>query len=65
MSATASRPRLNWRLVSFLLVGAGALLFVGANVHLVHVALSSQPGCVEHLKTEGQDGAYRAAGSSC
>ena len=65
MTALADRPRLNWRLVSFLIVGAGALIFIGANAHLVHVALSSQPDCVEHLKTEGHDGAYRAARPSC
>ena len=65
MTVLAGRPRLNWRLVSFFIVGAGALVFIGANAHLVHVALSSQPDCVEHLKTEGQDGAYRAARPSC
>ena len=65
MSALADRPRLNWRLVSLLIVGAGVLVFIGANAHLVHVALISQPDCVEHLKTEGQDGAYRAARPSC
>ena len=65
MTALARRPRLNWRLVSLLIAGAGLLVFIGANAHLVHVALSSQPDCVEHLKTEGQDGAYRAARPSC
>ena len=57
MTALARRPRL--------IAGAGLLVFIGANAHLVHVALSSQPDCVEHLKTEGQDGAYRAARPSC
>ena len=47
------------------IVGAGVLVFIGANAHLVHVALSSQPDCVEHLKTQGRDGAYRAAGPAC
>ena len=65
MTVLAGRPRLNWRLVSFFIVGAGALVFIGANAHLVHVALTSQPDCVEHLKTEGQDGVYRAARPSC
>ena len=65
MSTLAGRSRLNWRLVSVLLVGTGVLVFIGANAHLVHVALSSQPDCVDHLKTEGHDGAYRAARPSC
>lgn len=65
MSTLAGRSRLNWRLVSALLVGTGVLVFIGANAHLVHVALSSQPDCVDHLKTEGRDGAYRAARPSC
>ena len=30
------------------------LLFVGANAHLVYVAVSSQPECVAHLKTPAQ-----------
>lgn len=69
MSGTANetrRPgRINWRLTSFLIVAAGLALLAGANGHLVHVALTSQPDCVQHLKTEGQNGAYRAARPSC
>lgn len=65
MNARVEKPGLNWRLVALLIVGAGALVFIGANAHLVHVALTSQPECVEHLKTEGQDGVYRAARPSC
>lgn len=65
MSALADKPRLNWRLVSLLIIGVGALVFIGANAHLVYVALTSQTDCVEHLKTEGHDGAYRAARPSC
>ncbi|HLP66926.1 MAG TPA: hypothetical protein VK181_05345 [Rhizobium sp.] len=62
---TELSERLNWRIVSWLLVGMGALVFVGANVHLVHVAAGSQPECVDHLKAEGSDGTYRAAASAC
>lgn len=69
MSGAASetrRPgRSNWRRAAFLIVAAGLALFAGANAHLVHVALTSQPDCVQHLKTEGRDGAYRAARPSC
>lgn len=52
-----------------LAIGAAVLatvLVLLANVHLVYVALQSQPECVAHLKpgTDG-DGAYSAARSSC
>ena len=46
-------------------VAAGLLLIAAANAHLVYVALMSQPACVPHVKDAGQDGAYRAARSSC
>ncbi|KQZ46613.1 hypothetical protein ASD54_21565 [Rhizobium sp. Root149] len=47
-------------------VGAAVSLFVGANAHLVYVAIRSQPGCVDHLKTRGTDpGQFRAAKSAC
>ncbi|MGB3815054.1 MAG: hypothetical protein WA950_17700 [Shinella sp.] len=65
MTALTGKPRLNWRLVSVLLVGAGALVFIVANAHLIHVAFSSQPDCVDHLKTADKNGAYRAARPSC
>lgn len=66
-AASETRPpgRINWRIAAFLIVAAGLALFAGANAHLVHVALMSQPDCVQHLKTEGRDGAYRAARPSC
>lgn len=65
MSTTAENgappARLNWRLVSLALVVAGLALFIGANAHLVRVALQSQPDCVPHLKA----GALSAAKPSC
>ena len=49
-----------------LCVLAGVLLFVGANAHLVYVALASQPDCVDHLKEAGSEpGQFRAAKSAC
>lgn len=37
-----------------------------ANIHLVHVSIASQPGCVPHLKAPDDSGTtYRAAKSSC
>jgi hypothetical protein len=44
----------------------GILLVAAANAHLVYVAVSSQPDCVEHLKSVGEEsGRYRAAKSAC
>ena len=49
-----------------LLVAAGIFAFLLANAHLLYVAFSSQPDCVAHVADgEGQDGAHRAASSSC
>jgi hypothetical protein len=53
-----------------LVIGAVALalaILVGANAHLVYVALESQPECVAHVKpgTGGEGSAYSAARSSC
>jgi hypothetical protein len=38
------------RVLASLGVAAGLLLLVLANARLVHVAVTSQPGCVSHLK---------------
>ena len=70
MSAASPRApatRLNWRLISALIVAAVVALFIGANVHLVHVALESQPGCVPHAKAGAGTGtgAYSAAKPAC
>ena len=43
----------------------GILLVAAANAHLVYVAVSSQPDCVQHLKSVGENGRYRAAKSAC
>ncbi|WEX08615.1 hypothetical protein [Chelativorans sp. AA-79] len=67
MSAGTRETRdsaVNWRMVSAMVVVAGALLFIGANAHLVYVALGSQPDCVPHEKADG-NGTYRAARSAC
>ncbi|MEO9612756.1 MAG: hypothetical protein ABJG86_12805 [Nitratireductor sp.] len=37
-----------------------------ANVHLVYVAVRSQPACVDHVNSPGAaPGVYRAAKSAC
>ncbi|MDK1388781.1 hypothetical protein ILFOPFJJ_05950 [Ensifer psoraleae] len=43
-----------------------AAIFLGANAHMLYVAIDSAPGCVAHLKQTGSaPGQYRAAKSSC
>jgi hypothetical protein len=45
---------------------AGVLLVVGANAHLLYVALVSTPECVTHLKAGGiEPGRFSAAKSAC
>ena len=53
-------------LTVWLLIPAAVLLFAGANAHLIYAAFSSQPECVDHLKTpEHGTGGFRAANSDC
>lgn len=48
-----------------LIIGGGSL-FVLANAHLVYLAFRSDPGCVDHLKTQsGVEGEFAAAKSAC
>lgn len=52
----------------WLAVAAGILVLVGANAHLIYVAVTSQPDCVAHVKpgeSGGQGGAFSAAQSDC
>jgi hypothetical protein len=51
----------------WLLVGAGLALVIGANWHLVYVAVTSQPDCVAHVRSgsAGAPGSFSAAQSSC
>jgi hypothetical protein len=64
---TAAR-RDKTRLLLWGMIGAGLLLLVLANSHLVYVAVTSQPECVAHLR-QGQgdsgEGKFSAARSSC
>ncbi|MGD9913010.1 MAG: hypothetical protein AB7S80_02940 [Rhizobiaceae bacterium] len=59
------RVRLPGGWLPWVLVPAALLVFAGANAHLVYVAFESQPDCVEHLKSAGDGGGYRAAKSAC
>lgn len=56
-----TRARTPW---IWLLVGAGLLLLIGANTHLVYVAMRSQPDCVAHARL-GDGGGFGAARSAC
>ncbi len=56
------------RAVVWAAIGAGLLLVLIANSHLVYMAIVSQPDCVAHIRQgEGasQDGKFSAARSSC
>lgn len=51
-----------------LTVLAGLLLVVGANAHLLYVALTSQPECVAHLRqgdSNARPGQFAVAKSAC
>ena len=69
MSAPADAPdrssRLNWRMISLSIAAAVSALLIGANAHLIYVAVVSQPDCVPHAKEAGENGAFRAAEPSC
>ena len=54
-------PALVWLLIP----AAAAVLFVGANAHMLYVAIKSQPECVAHLKEPGSGGQFMAAKPAC
>lgn len=60
-----SGTRRNWKLIALLIGGLAVAVVIGANIHLVYVAVTSQTGCVPHAKSADGDGAYRAAKSAC
>ncbi len=69
MNATgaATRP-IRTKVVVWAAIGAGLLLLLIANSHLVYVAITSQPECVAHVRQgegSGRDGKFSAARSSC
>jgi hypothetical protein len=70
MSAAAEtrvkRPARKGTVVALALAALVAAVFIGANAHLVYVAVTSQPDCVPHAKEVGVEGApLRAARSAC
>ncbi len=64
--AVRTRPARTRSLV-WLIVALGALLLIAVNVHLVYVAMLSQPDCVAHAKPGEANSmhAFGAAQSSC
>ena len=60
--ATSRRKAAIW-----LAVAAGLLLVVEANGHLVYVAATSQPDCVDHVRQGevGTQAGFSAARSAC
>jgi hypothetical protein len=64
--AGGEAQRRNGRRAFWLLLAAAlATLLILANVHLVYVAVGSQPDCVPHTKAAGENGAFRAARPAC
>ena len=66
--AGAAVRRVKAKLLLWVMIGAGLLLVLIANSHLVYMAVVSQPECVAHLRPgEGapEQGKFSAARSSC
>lgn len=62
----ARQRRLNWKWISIAIASIGVAALIAANVHLVYVALRSQPDCVPHAKAASDPGdGFRAAKSAC
>ena len=66
-AGAAAKPT-RTRAILWVAIGAGLLLVLIANSHLVYLAVVSQPDCVAHVRQgEGsaKDGKFSAARSSC
>lgn len=54
--------------IIWLAAAACLLLFIGANIHFLYLAITSQPDCVPHLKLADHaapQGSFSAAQSAC
>lgn len=68
MTGLAARTASRRKAAIWLAVGLGLLLLVAANGHLVYVATTSQPDCVDHVRqgeTGATQGRFSAARSAC
>ena len=66
--AGASMSRFKTKPLLWAMIGAGLLLVLIANSHMVYMAVISQPECVAHVRQgDGpqKDGKFSAARSSC
>lgn len=62
----ARQRRPNWKWIWIAIASIGVAALIAANVHLVYVALRSQPDCVPHAKAASDPGdGFRAAKSAC
>ncbi len=66
MSSGAGQPPSKRSTAIWLAVGLGLLLLAAANGHLVYVAMTSQPDCVDHVRQGETNGTrFSAARSAC
>jgi hypothetical protein len=68
MSGADALRRVKTKPLLWAAIGAGLLLVLIANSHLVYMAIISQPECVAHLRQGEGDpaqGKFSAARSSC
>lgn len=64
----AAMKRVNAKFWIWTAVAAGLLLVLMANAHMVYVAFSSQPDCIDHVRrgtSVAEAGKFSAASSSC
>lgn len=67
-SAATPTDRSTTKPIVKLLIGFGVILFVAANAHLLYVAMTSQPDCVDHVRggqANDRSAGFSAAKSSC
>jgi len=68
MSSIPARTLSKRKAVLWLAVGLGLLVLFAANGHLVYVAMTSQPDCVDHIRhgeADGKQNRFSAAKSAC
>jgi hypothetical protein len=65
MRAAARGHRRRWIAFALALTATAIVLLVGANAHLVYVAVASQPDCVPHATDVGDGAKFRAAAPAC
>ncbi|MGM4924978.1 hypothetical protein AB8A31_18905 [Tardiphaga sp. 804_B3_N1_9] len=64
----AAMKHVNAKVWIWMAVAAALLLVLMANAHMVYVAFSSQPDCIDHVKrgtSVAEAGKFSAASSSC